>query len=871
MKRILVNATQQEELRVAVVDGQKLCNLDIETPADRLKKGSIYKGVVTSVAPSLNAAFVDYGAERHGFLPFKDIARARGGDSGRGPVKEGQQLVVQIAREERGDKGSLLTTYISLVSRYLVLMPNNSKAGGVSQRIEGEDREEARDALQKLDRHDGEGVIVRTAGINRDAGLLQRDLDYLRVLWRAICKAGDERAAPFLIYQESNIVVQAMRDYMHEDIDEILIDDDQVYREAKEFFRLIAPQDSRKLSLYDGTAPLFSDMQVESQIEKVFDRKVSLPSGGAIVIDHTEALTTIDINSARATRRGNIEETALHTNLEAADEVARQLRLRDLGGLIVIDFIDMTPPANQRRVENRLADAFKQDRARIRLGRISRFGLFEMSRQRLRPSLGESSQQVCPRCSGHGFIRTVESSALAVLRLMEEEALKEKVRRVVAQVPVEINSFLLNEKRAAINEIENRHGVSLVIAADIQMETPHYRVTCYRESDPTNKDKSSYQLVAAREPRPMRAAPRPQEAAEEAAVTLMSTNGKFPGKGLLSTLSRLFRKKPEQEGARAQPADGERGSSSRRGRRRRGGQRGGAGAREQRREQRGEQRGGQRGEPRDEPRAEQRGEQRGEQRAEPRDRRSGDGRQEQQAGDGQRGRRGRRRGQRGGQRHRRDGSGRHEEGEARAESRQRTDRGASARPRDDDRTRGRGRDAAAVETAAVGSAPFMPADDTTLPRESQPPYESGALHESSHESDAPHEPSHESQPSHESDAPHESSYESQPSHESGVSHESSYESQLPHESGTPHESLHDAQPAHEDSPPDEPPREPRTPREPPQPSYPAREVTPDTAAGLSHLPENAIGKAPPRDAPLPSAPSGLTQVETKEKNSAPVE
>jgi len=360
MKRILVNATQQEELRVAVVDGQKLCNLDIETPADRLKKGSIYKGVITSVAPSLNAAFVDYGAERHGFLPFKDIAR-RGGDSGRTPVREGQQLVVQIAREERGDKGSLLTTYISLVSRYLVLMPNNSRAGGVSQRIEGEDREEARHALQKLDRRDGEGVIVRTAGINRDAGLLQRDLDYLRVLWGAICKAADERAAPFLIYQESNIVVQAMRDYMHEDIDEILIDDDRVYREAKEFFRLIAPQDSRKLSLYDGTAPLFSEMQVESQIEKVFDRKVSLPSGGAIVIDHTEALPTVDIHSASATPRGTDRRVKRH-NSGASTRCATARRSRLLSIESRVGMLRRTQASDRLHMVG-AADAISRDRA----------------------------------------------------------------------------------------------------------------------------------------------------------------------------------------------------------------------------------------------------------------------------------------------------------------------------------------------------------------------------------------------------------------------------------------------------------------------------------------------------------------------------
>ncbi len=621
MKRILVNATQQEELRVAVVDGQKLCNLDIETPALRRKKGSIYKGVVTSIAHSLNAVFVNYGAARHGFLPFKEISFAclgkhNGGGSVRDLVREGQELIVQIAREERGDKGALLTTFVSLVSRYLVLMPNNPRARGVSQRIEGEERDLVRDALQQLDRRDDEGVIVRTAGMGRDARLLQGDLEYLRDLWRTIRDAAD-RPAPFLLYQEGNIVMQMLRDYAHADVGEILIDDLEMYNEAKEFFKMTAPRDAGKLTHYQDAVPLFSRMQVESQIEKVFEREISLSSGGAIVIDRTEALTTIDINSARATRRRNIEETALHTNLEAIDEIARQLRLRDLGGLIVIDFIDMTPPANQRRVENRLGEALKEDRARIRLGGISRFGLLEMSRQRLRPSLDDSSRQTCPRCNGHGHIRTVESSALAVLRLMEEEALKQKVRCVVAQVPVEIDSFLLNEKRAAINEIENRHGVKLIIVADIQMETPHYRVNCYREGDPTNKDKSSYELVAAREPKSLHKMPRPhrRELPEEAAVSAKVADEKPFAIGFLSSLSRLFKKKsePKADARRDDEAakGGARDASSRRGRRRRSGEaargrRGGhRGRRDDERARRGEQRGG-----RDEQRG-QRGEQRG--------------------------------------------------------------------------------------------------------------------------------------------------------------------------------------------------------------------------------------------------------------------
>ncbi len=492
MKRMLFNATQPEELRVALVDGQRLYDLDIETAVREQKKSNIYKGKITRIEPSLEAAFVDYGAERHGFLPLKEVARSyfdTESDSGSGRVhikdalKEGQEVVVQVDKEERGNKGAALTTFISLAGRYLVLMPNNPRAGGVSRRIEGDDRSEARDAMSSLNIPADMGLILRTAGVGKSVEELQWDLDYLLQLWQSIEEASRSRAAPFLVYQESNLITRAIRDYMRSDISEILIDEPEVYEKAREFISHVMPHNLHRVKLYDDPVPLFTRYQIESQIESAFRREVRLPSGGSIVIDHTEAMVSIDINSARATKGGDIEETALNTNVEAADEIARQLRLRDLGGLIVIDFIDMTPARNQREVENRLRDALKQDRARVQVGRISRFGLLEMSRQRLRPSLGESHQIVCPRCSGQGTIRGVESLALSVLRIVEEEAMKDNTARVLAQLPVGVATYLLNEKRNAIQEIEQRQSVTVVLIPNRHLETPQYEVKRVRISD----------------------------------------------------------------------------------------------------------------------------------------------------------------------------------------------------------------------------------------------------------------------------------------------------------------------------------------------------------------------------------------------------
>ncbi|MES9962766.1 MAG: ribonuclease E [Candidatus Sedimenticola sp. 20ELBAFRAG] len=507
MKRMLINATQPEELRVAIVDGQKLYNLDIESPGREQKKANIYKGRITRVEPSLEAAFVDYGSERHGFLPLKEISRSyftkESQESGgrvsiKDALREGQEVVVQIEKEERGNKGAALTTFISLAGRYLVLMPNNPRAGGVSRRIEGQDRSDLREAMSSLTMPEGMGLIVRTAGIGKSAEDLQWDLNYLLQLWSAIEKSAEDRKAPFLIYQESNVIIRSIRDYLRADIGEILIDHTDVFNEACEFIEQVMPQYRRKIKHYDDEVPLFSRYQIESQIESAFQREVRLPSGGAIVIDHTEALTSIDINSARATKGADIEETALNTNLEAADEVARQLRLRDMGGLFVIDFIDMTPARNQREVESRLKDAMKQDRARVQVGRISRFGLLEMSRQRLRPSLGESSQHICPRCDGHGSIRGVQSLALFVLRIIEEHAMKENTARIVAQLPVDVGTFLLNEKREAIHEIEQRQDVNVILVPNIHLETPHYEIERIRAQDVLEgeEEDASYKLMA---------------------------------------------------------------------------------------------------------------------------------------------------------------------------------------------------------------------------------------------------------------------------------------------------------------------------------------------------------------------------------------
>ena len=504
MKRMLINATQQEELRVALVDGQKLYDLDIETPAREQKKANVYKGRVTRVEPGLEAAFVDYGADRHGFLPFKEITRnyfdpqsiADGGRPNiREAIKEGQDLVVQVEKEERGNKGAALTTFISLAGRYLVLMPNNPRAGGVSRRIEGDDRQEIREVMSSLDIPDGMGLIVRTAGVGRSQEELQWDLDYLLHLWQAIETASSQKKAPFLIYQESNIIIRALRDYLRADIGEILVDNPTVHRQAQDFMQQVMPHNLNKLKLYQDNVPLFTRYQIESQIETAYLREVSLPSGGGIVIDYTEALVSIDINSARATRGADIEETALTTNLEAAEEITRQLRLRDLGGLIVIDFIDMNIARNQREVETRLREALKMDRARVQVGRISRFGLLEMSRQRLSPSLDEASHMICPRCNGQGTIRNIDSLALSVLRLIQEEAMKDKTGRVVVQLPVKVATFLLNEKREAIRAIEQRHRVGVMLVPNESLETPHFKLNRLRVDELSETQLPSYTLA----------------------------------------------------------------------------------------------------------------------------------------------------------------------------------------------------------------------------------------------------------------------------------------------------------------------------------------------------------------------------------------
>jgi len=502
MLRMLINATQPEELRVAVADGQMLIDLDIEVPALEQKKSNVYKGRITRVEPSLEACFVDFGSARHGFLPLKEIcpecyqpsARNREGKiSIRDAVTEGQELIVQVEKEERGNKGAALTTYISLAGRYLVLMPTNPKAGGVSRRIMGEDRQDLREQLQHVTAPTNVGIIVRTAGVGREASDLQWDLDYLIQLWDAIVKASNDKKAPFLIYQESNLFIRALRDHLRNEIGEILVDDKKVFEDAKKFIEDVMPHNVRKLKLYEDDVPLFSRFQIESQIESAFSRTVHLPSGGSLVIDHTEALLSIDINSARATKGSDIEDTAYQTNLEAADEIARQLRLRDLGGLIVIDFIDMMDRKHQRDVEERLKAALEIDKARVQTGRISRFGLLEMSRQRLRPSLGESSQETCPRCDGHGTIRSIESLALSILRLLEEEAMKEHTGQVIVQAPPQVANFLLNEKRKSLSSIEERHSVPVLILSNEYIQRPKFEIERLRESDVS--DEPSYSHV----------------------------------------------------------------------------------------------------------------------------------------------------------------------------------------------------------------------------------------------------------------------------------------------------------------------------------------------------------------------------------------
>ncbi|MGB5587480.1 MAG: Rne/Rng family ribonuclease [Gammaproteobacteria bacterium] len=493
MKRMLVNATQEEELRVAMVDGQRLIDLDIETPAREQKKANIYKGRITRIEPSLEAAFVEYGSTRHGFLPLKEISSEyfiAGADTSgrvniRDVLKEGQDIVVQVEKEERGNKGAALTTFLSLAGRFLVLMPNNPRAGGVSRRITGADRDEVRDALKEVEIPEGMGAIVRTAGVGRGNEELQWDLDYLLQVWEAVKTSAVQRPAPFLIYQESNTIIRALRDHFSNDVGEILIDGDTAFKEAQEFVERVMPHNQRKLKFYQDPVPLFTRFQIESQIESAFAHSVDLPSGGSVVIDHTEALVSIDINSARSTKGEDIEATALNTNLEAAEEIPRQLRLRDLGGLIVIDFIDMGPQKAQREVENRLRDAVKMDRARIQIGRISKFGLLEMSRQRLRPSLGESAHSICPRCLGRGTVRGVESLSLSILRLLGEEARKDRTSKIIAELPIDVATYLLNEKRDWLTTIEQREQVEMVIVPRSNLESPHYQLRRVRDDAAT--------------------------------------------------------------------------------------------------------------------------------------------------------------------------------------------------------------------------------------------------------------------------------------------------------------------------------------------------------------------------------------------------
>lgn len=538
MKRMLINATQPEELRVALVDGQRLYDLDIESGAREQKKANIYRGKITRVEPSLEAAFVDFGAERHGFLPLKEISReyfikdVSGRPSIKEVLKEGQEVIVQVDKEERGNKGAALTTFISLAGRFLVLMPNNPRAGGISRRIEGDDRSQLKDAMGQLTVPDKMGLIVRTAGIGRSSEELQWDLDYLVQVWESITTEAGKRSAPFLIYRESNVIIRAMRDYLRQDIGEVLIDSPEIHAEALAFIRQVMPSYQQKIKLYADEVPLFSRFQIESQIETAYQREVKLPSGGSIVIDHTEALVSIDINSARATRGSDIEETALQTNSEAADEIARQLRLRDIGGLVVIDFIDMGPARNQREVENRMRDALKLDRARVQIGRISRFGLMEMSRQRLRPSLGETSGVVCPRCNGQGTIRDVRSLSLSIMRLIEEEAMKERSAQIRAILPVSVATYLLNEKRSVLADIESRQGVRVVLLPSPDMDTPHYDVQRLRDDHLDEDDShslSSFELSTdtdvGKEPDPSFAPPAQRA---EAAVKSVVHNAPAP-------------------------------------------------------------------------------------------------------------------------------------------------------------------------------------------------------------------------------------------------------------------------------------------------------------------------------------------------------
>ncbi|MSQ50506.1 MAG: Rne/Rng family ribonuclease [Betaproteobacteria bacterium] len=636
MKRMLFNATQAEELRVAIVDGQKLLDLDIESAGKEQKKSNIYKGIVTRVEPSLEAAFIEYGTDRHGFLPFKEIARAYfkpGVEVGRARIQdaisEGQELIVQVEKDERGNKGAALTTFISLAGRYLVLMPNNPRGGGVSRRVEGEDRHELRETMDKLEFPQGMSIIARTAGIGRGQEELQWDLNYLLKVWEAIEGAAQtqrddagkvQNPAPYLIYLESNLVVRAIRDYFHDEIGEILIDTEDIYEQACAFMSAVMPNKVQLLKHYKDNVPLFSRFQIEHQIETAYSRQVSLPSGGAVVIDHTEALVAIDVNSARSTRGGDIEETAFRTNMEAAEEAARQLRLRDLGGLIVIDFIDMENQRNQREVENCLRESMRHDRARVQLGKISRFGLMELSRQRLRPSLGETAHQPCPRCSGTGFIRGTESTALHVLRIIQEEAMKENSATVHVQVPVDVATFLLNEKRVDIASVESRLKVNVILIPNIHLETPNYTITRLRHDDLNQEgiQPASYNMVnvpadaehdsASQESKPAKPqaavqnvtpelpAPAPVAKSEPAPVQAPGAASFGDGSGIIGRILGWFRAPPPPKAASAEAAaahsprtNRERDNSEGRGRGQQRGARGGE------RQDRGEGRGGQRG------------------------------------------------------------------------------------------------------------------------------------------------------------------------------------------------------------------------------------------------------------------------------------
>ena len=556
MKRMLINATQQEELRMAMVDGQRLYDLNIEAPASERKKANIYKGKITRIEPSLEAAFIDYGADRHGFLPLKEISseyfvkdnKSGGKPSIKDVLKEGQDIVVQVDKEERGNKGAALTTFVSLAGRFIVLKPNKDRSGGVSRRITGDDRDLARKSLNEIVVPDGMSVILRTAGIERTAEELAWDLENLLTVWTAILNVVLERPSPFLIYRESDSVVRALRDYLTNEIGEILIDDEATYKDAHEFVEQVMPHNLKKLKHYVDPVPLFTRFQIETQIESAFAHAVTLPSGGSIVIDHTEAMVSIDINSARATKGGDIEATALNTNLEAAEEIARQLRIRDLGGLVVIDFIDMGPQKNQRNVENRLREAVRQDRARVQIGKISRFGLLEMSRQRLRPSIGESAHQTCPRCSGFGTIRSVESLALAILRIVGEEARKERTSKVIAQLPVEVATYLLNEKRDWVQSLESRNEMQVVLVANSVLETPHYEVRRVRDDQMELAENAgvSYELAhTSAEPETPQAILQRKAIEQPVVGTMKPTTTapkrqQAPSKGLWATLVGFF-------------------------------------------------------------------------------------------------------------------------------------------------------------------------------------------------------------------------------------------------------------------------------------------------------------------------------------------